>query len=758
MMVTPPVMRRRVPHYVVHHPNVRFFPWSIRLRGTTILANSTILLLLLLHASRWSHTIRSVDAFFISSTTTTTKQWTVSLNAIRSRKVFKRKNVLERSPYNSNVDNDSDDDDDDDDFNVPIPRLNSNHDDESDDEFTSVPTTTKNIISKSHFFSQKSINDPSFRILPPPADRNNQATTADTDSIFQQLCRNANIDRPSKIQSMAWPILLKQQQQQRQQQSTAVVVADQTGSGKTLAYLIPLLQHMIHTKRTSPLNNNNNNDHNSSNPTTAATPKLLVLTPTSELADQIRNVCARLSGESNHNNNNDQTTTTTTGKASLFKTIVLTATGQYATNIRDQIRLLQLYKNNVDVIISTPGRIATILRTKQSSQKILDVQYLQAVVFDEVDVLLLDETFGPQLQTIGQATTPPPLLSSSSSSSSSLDLSMTTSTPSTQYVFVTATLPDSVLTQIKEQFTNTILVKGPGLHRVAPTVTEKLIDVSVPSSVNRNTDLCFEIKAQALQQALRQNRCQRTLIFCNTVSTCRQVENLLFRIDRRQQIYRVKAYHNAMTADARNEHLAYFARAGRESTGTGSRSSGSSRPKNTSMKMNGGTSKSNDRNDMSSSSSSPTSASYVLVCTDRAARGVDFHTAAVDHVILFDFPNDPAEYVRRVGRTARAGRTGASTVLAYGWQLPIARSIMGQQSSWSDEEDAGRAKGRDKASDDDADDEYMGGVQGRRKFSSSSSSKRSARKVSTSDEMIGSNIANGKLWNEKLQSSSNDEE
>ena len=57
---------------------------------------------------------------------------------------------------------------------------------------------------------------------------------------------------------------------------------------------------------------------------------------------------------------------------------------------------------------------------------------------------------------------------------------------------------------------------------------------------------------------------------------------------------------------------------------------------------------------------------HILVCTDRAARGVDFDSAPVDHVILFDFPRDPAEYVRRVGRTARAGRVGTSTVFAYG--------------------------------------------------------------------------------------------
>jgi len=58
---------------------------------------------------------------------------------------------------------------------------------------------------------------------------------------------------------------------------------------------------------------------------------------------------------------------------------------------------------------------------------------------------------------------------------------------------------------------------------------------------------------------------------------------------------------------------------------------------------------------------------------------VDFDASPVDHVVVFDFPKDPAEYVRRVGRTARAGRSGTSTVFAYGWQLPIARSVMGKK-------------------------------------------------------------------------------
>lgn len=65
----------------------------------------------------------------------------------------------------------------------------------------------------------------------------------------------------------------------------------------------------------------------------------------------------------------------------------------------------------------------------------------------------------------------------------------------------------------------------------------------------------------------------------------------------------------------------------------------------------------------------------VLVCTDRTSRGVD--TAWCGHVVLFDFPRDPSEYVRRAGRTARgAGGRGVVSALVLGKQVPLARQII----------------------------------------------------------------------------------
>jgi ATP-dependent RNA helicase RhlE len=51
-----------------------------------------------------------------------------------------------------------------------------------------------------------------------------------------------------------------------------------------------------------------------------------------------------------------------------------------------------------------------------------------------------------------------------------------------------------------------------------------------------------------------------------------------------------------------------------------------------------------------------TGAGRILVATDIAARGIDVD--GISHVINYDLPNVPESYVHRIGRTARAGRSG----------------------------------------------------------------------------------------------------
>ena len=51
----------------------------------------------------------------------------------------------------------------------------------------------------------------------------------------------------------------------------------------------------------------------------------------------------------------------------------------------------------------------------------------------------------------------------------------------------------------------------------------------------------------------------------------------------------------------------------------------------------------------------------VLVATDIAARGIDVES--ISHVINFDVPEQPEDYVHRIGRTGRAGKLGRAITL-----------------------------------------------------------------------------------------------
>jgi ATP-dependent RNA helicase RhlE len=60
----------------------------------------------------------------------------------------------------------------------------------------------------------------------------------------------------------------------------------------------------------------------------------------------------------------------------------------------------------------------------------------------------------------------------------------------------------------------------------------------------------------------------------------------------------------------------------------------------------------------------------VMVATDIAARGIDVD--AVSHVINYDVPVAPEDYVHRIGRSGRAGKTGqAITLVTPGEELLI---------------------------------------------------------------------------------------
>jgi ATP-dependent RNA helicase RhlB len=78
----------------------------------------------------------------------------------------------------------------------------------------------------------------------------------------------------------------------------------------------------------------------------------------------------------------------------------------------------------------------------------------------------------------------------------------------------------------------------------------------------------------------------------------------------------------------------------------------------------------------------------ILVATDVASRGI--HVEDIDIVINYDIPQDPEDYVHRIGRTGRAGKTGRAVTLAcekYVYYLEAVEDLLKQKIrvQWADE-------------------------------------------------------------------------
>ena len=79
----------------------------------------------------------------------------------------------------------------------------------------------------------------------------------------------------------------------------------------------------------------------------------------------------------------------------------------------------------------------------------------------------------------------------------------------------------------------------------------------------------------------------------------------------------------------------------------------------------------------------------ILVATDVASRGI--HVEDIDIVINYDIPQDPEDYVHRIGRTARAGKTGKAITLAcekYVYYLEAIEKLVGKkiEAKWAEDD------------------------------------------------------------------------
>ena len=140
-------------------------------------------------------------------------------------------------------------------------------------------------------------------------------------------------ETPSPIQAQAIPVLLN---------GLDVLASAQTGTGKTAAFALPIIQQLS-------LQPNHSNKR---------TIKALILAPTRELAEQIK-----------------ESFTTYTGSINLKTAVIYGGVSQ-----KNQEHVLQ---RGVDILIATPGRLMDLM-----NQQLVELRHVKYFVLDEADHML----------------------------------------------------------------------------------------------------------------------------------------------------------------------------------------------------------------------------------------------------------------------------------------------------------------------------------------------------------------------------------
>jgi superfamily II DNA/RNA helicase len=326
---------------------------------------------------------------------------------------------------------------------------------------------------------------------------------------------------PTDVQQRAIPEVLA---------GSDVLVSSQTGSGKTAAFMLPALQILSEP-----------------HPVEGRGPRVLVLTPTRELAMQVTKAAE-----------------TYGVKLRRIKTVSIVGGMPYPVQNR-------LLKAGVDILVATPGRL---LDQMQSGR--VDLSRLQVLVFDEAD-RMLDMGFKDDIDAV-VAQLP----------------------EKRQTLLFSATLDNSITALAGDMMKNPVRIDVSGHKTRHVNIEQRLLFADDMGHKNR-----------LLDHLLRDTEVEQAIVF---TSTKRAADDLA--LDLIGQGHAAAALHGDMKQGARTRTLENLKR-GRL---------------------------------------------RVLVATDVAARGIDVQ--GISHVINFDLPRQAEDYVHRIGRTGRAGRSGVAISLA----------------------------------------------------------------------------------------------
>ncbi|MDB6053206.1 MAG: box helicase [Verrucomicrobiales bacterium] len=331
---------------------------------------------------------------------------------------------------------------------------------------------------------------------------------------------------PTPIQAKAIPLIMA---------GHDVIGSAQTGTGKTAAFVLPILTKI--------------GSHSPS-------PRLLILEPTRELANQVDVAMQDFARKTN------LTSVTIYGGVGYGKQ-------------------LEALKRGVDIVIATPGRLLDHL-----AKGTCRLDQLKFLVLDEAD-RMLDMGFLPDVKKI-----------------------IARCPRERQTMLFSATIPPQIDSLIKHTMRSPHVVDIGTRRSPAETVKHVLYPVSDTQ------------KSDLLRELLERVHYESVIVFCRTKIRADRIGLLL-----RKNNHSVAVIHSNRSQRERDQALQGFR----------------------------------------------TKKVEVLVATDIAARGLDI--ADVSHVINYDVPQHPEDYIHRIGRTGRAQNEGDAFTLMVAEDAEHVRSI-----------------------------------------------------------------------------------
>jgi superfamily II DNA/RNA helicase len=358
------------------------------------------------------------------------------------------------------------------------------------------------------------------------------------DETLLRAVEAAGYTEPSDIQRQAIPFALE---------GRDLMASAQTGTGKTAAFVLPALQRLL-----TPAANRGHG------------PRVLILTPTRELAGQIRDHIRQL------------------GRFTRLRSGSVVGGEAYPPQQR-------LLREPLDLLVATPGRLLDHMDRGR-----VDYSRLELLVLDEAD-RMLDMGFLEDVERIAKATP-----------------------ADRQTLLFSATLEGNIA-RIAAR-----ILREPERVQVA-NVREQHASIT---QVIHQTD-SYRHKGELLEHILGDSELDQAIVF---TATKRGADDLARSLQERGHASAalhgdMSQYHRRRTVDGLRRRQI-----------------------------------------------------RVLVATDVAARGLDIR--GLSHVVNFDLPNSPEDYVHRIGRTGRGGDTGTaiSLVSAEDWpKLARIERLTGRQ-------------------------------------------------------------------------------